>query len=908
MTPRTLSLLPLALLAAAGAALSHPVVPAYERFTGDKVDARGGGLLLSELGCVACHEAPSPVFAPKTAPILDSVGGRVRVAYLRALLSAPHKAKAGTAMPHLLADDAESVTALVHLLASTGKLAEEKPAPKNVANGKQLFDRSGCAVCHGTRKDDGSENKRLPTQTPLGDLKAKYSAPSLTAFLQDPLHVRPGGRMPRVLDAKDSKDVAHYLLQGLKVVGAAGKGSANYAYYEGDFENVPDFAKLKPKATGKASGFDLGVAPRGTNYAVKFEAVLPVEQEGQYSFTLHSDDGSQLSIDGKMVVNNDGIHPPQSKGGKAKLKKGNHRVVVGFFQGGGGATLRASVSGPGLADADLGDLVAATEDDLKKRPAPKVEEEEKFVLDPALADKGAELFGSLGCASCHQLKHKGKAIASKVKGPPLGKLTAGKGCLSETPAKNLPRYGLSASQKKSLAAAFTPEQVAPSNEAKVANTMLTFDCYACHVRDKVGGPHDETNKTFQTTQPEMGDEGRLPPPLDGVGAKMKADYLADLLDKGVHDRPYMHARMPGFGKANVGHLVALFEANDKLAAVPAVKYPFADARVKSDGRKLTGDGMMACIKCHTFAGKKAEGVQGMDMVKMTQRVKRDWFHHYLMDPQAIRPGTRMPGSFPNGKSFFPDVLDGSPAQQIEALWSYLSDGTGARPPLGVGKAYLPLNPEKTAILYRNFIDGAGPRAIGVGYPEKSHLAFDANELRVAMIWQGMFIDAARHWTDRGAGFEGPLGDNVVKMPTGPTLALLEKGPDWPASAKAAGQRFKGYKLSKDDRPTFLYTVGDVSVEDFPTAFAVGKEQGIRRTFTLTAEKAPPNLYLRAAVGTSIEVRKGEYYVTNGNQTLKVKLTGNGTASVRGTVDGKKQLMFQPRFEDGKAAVTQEIVW
>ena len=53
-----------------------------------------------------------------------------------------------------------------------------------------------------------------------------------------------------------------------------------------------------------------------------------------------------------------------------------------------------------------------------------------------------------------------------------------------------------------------------------------------------------------------------------------------------------------------------------------------------------------------------------------------------------------------------------------------------------------------AIIYRNFIEGAGTRAIGVGYPEKANLAFDANELRLARIWQGSFIDASRHRTGR----------------------------------------------------------------------------------------------------------------------------------------------------------------
>ena len=102
----------------------------------------------------------------------------------------------------------------------------------------------------------------------------------------------------------------------------------------------------------------------------------------------------------------------------------------------------------------------------------------------------------------------------------------------------------------------------------------------------------------------------------------------------------------------------------------------------------------------------------------------------------------------------------------------------------MGKQSIPLTPTTGAIIYRNFITGAGTRAIAVGYPEKVSLAFDANELRLALIWQGAFIDAARHWTDRGVGFEGPLGDNILKMPGGPDLAVLEK-PDtaWPAVAK-----------------------------------------------------------------------------------------------------------------------------
>ena len=178
-----------------------------------------------------------------------------------------------------------------------------------------------------------------------------------------------------------------------------------------------------------------------------------------------------------------------------------------------------------------------------------------------------------------------------------------------------------------------------------------------------------------------------------------------------------------------------------------------DVKVKSAARHLVGEQALACIKCHTFNGVKAEGIQGIDMTMMPKRVRRDWFFAYLVDPQKIRPGTRMPSAWTNGVSPLPQVLDGSTPQQIEAIWVYLNQGAKAGLPLGMGKQSIHLVPVKDAIIYRNFIQGAGSRAIGVGYPEKISLAFDVNEIRLAMIWQGAFIDAARHWTDRGVGFE-----------------------------------------------------------------------------------------------------------------------------------------------------------
>lgn len=883
-----LLLLP-ALLLPAQTTPVRPIVPGYERFSSTDPVA-SGRLLLRELGCTSCHAGE--VTMPHQAPVLDHVGSRVRVSYLRQFLTAPRRTKPGTLMPGILREDPQKeqkVEALVHLLASTGTLRHERAVPKAVAAGNDLYHKVGCVACHGTRDAKGKPATVFSTSVPMSDLETKYSIPGLADFLADPLHSRPSGRMPRLLTKDEAKAVASYLLQGLTPP-LVGKGAVAFAYYEGNWEKLPDFAKLKPKATGVVQGFDLTTALRESNYAFRFAAVLPVDREAEYVFSLTSDDGSRLWVDDKLVVDNDGLHAPKGESGKVTLTKGIHKVVVGFFQGGGGAELRVGVSLPGQREANLGELVAASEEALTQKPVATGKDEDVLEIKPELVAKGRELFATLGCANCHQLK----PITATLKATPLAKLSPDKGCLTDKPPQGLPHFGVDAAQRQAIAAALAHKPAKPLSV--IRETMMTFNCYACHVRDKLGGPSDEVNKFFLTTQPEMGDEGRLPPSLDGVGAKLTTEYFQHLLDRGVHDRPYSHTRMPGFGLANVGAIVRAFAAVDQLPAVPEVPWDRPFVSIRAQGRHLVGGDAFGCIKCHTFNGVKAEGVQGIDMTLMPKRLKREWFHAYVTDPAAIRPGTRMPASFLNGKSMLPKVLDGTATTQIEAMWLYLKEGHMARTPVGMGRVSIPLVPVNGAILHRNFIEGAGKRGIAVGYPEKAHLAFDANECRLVMLWQGAFLDVAKHWTDRGAGTEGPLGDNVLKLPMGPTFAMLEKeDAAWPRGV--AGYRFRGYRLTADDRPTFLYGFGEVGVEEFVNPVVTGKEVGMRRTLTLTATKPIANLYYRAAVGKVEEIGEGWYRVDG---TWKVKVVGG---KIR-----KDELLVPVRFAEGRARVEVEYAW
>ncbi len=122
-----------------------------------------------------------------------------------------------------------------------------------------------------------------------------------------------------------------------------------YAYAEGTWNTVPDFATLVPAATGVVAQPDLTPRRRDTLYALRFAGYLAVPADGAYTFTTTSDDGSTLAMGGALVVDNDGKHPAQQRSGTIGLQAGLHAIAIGYLQGGGGATLAVTWKGPGFA-------------------------------------------------------------------------------------------------------------------------------------------------------------------------------------------------------------------------------------------------------------------------------------------------------------------------------------------------------------------------------------------------------------------------------------------------------------------------------------------------------------------------------------------------------------------------------
>jgi alpha-L-fucosidase len=79
---------------------------------------------------------------------------------------------------------------------------------------------------------------------------------------------------------------------------------------------------------------------RKENTGLIYDGFIKVPSDGVYHFYLLSDDGSRLSIDDELVIDNDGLHGEEEKSGFVALKRGFHRIRLSYIQATGGANLQ----------------------------------------------------------------------------------------------------------------------------------------------------------------------------------------------------------------------------------------------------------------------------------------------------------------------------------------------------------------------------------------------------------------------------------------------------------------------------------------------------------------------------------------------------------------------------------------
>ncbi|WP_170418581.1 PA14 domain-containing protein, partial [Ruegeria atlantica] len=83
-------------------------------------------------------------------------------------------------------------------------------------------------------------------------------------------------------------------------------------------------------------------------FGVQINGNIEVEQGGTFRFFLGADDGAMLMVNGKPIVENDGVHGFRTRTGEIELEPGTHAIEIRYFENYGRAGLKLGWEGPGL--------------------------------------------------------------------------------------------------------------------------------------------------------------------------------------------------------------------------------------------------------------------------------------------------------------------------------------------------------------------------------------------------------------------------------------------------------------------------------------------------------------------------------------------------------------------------------
>lgn len=542
-----------------------------------------------------------------------------------------------------------------------------------------------------------------------------------------------------------------------------------------------------------------------------------------------------------------------------------------------------------------------------------------LVPQEPLVAKGKKYFQELNCAACHSLP--GIAAA-----PLIGSLSnadLSRGCLSKSSDRS-PRFHLEDAQVLAIAASLRAEPTADSDKVVAAKTLTAFHCIACHVRDEFGGVPEVYSPYFAGSEQKLGDDGRIPPPLTLVGAKLQPAWMKKVLFDGESVRHYMATRMPQYGTSNLQHLPSVFARLDVLKS-RKMKIPNPESRSESErehekllraaGRELIGDKGLSCIACHVFNGKAAPGTQGIDLLTTYQRLQPGWFNSYLRNPGAFRPRTVMPTAWPNGVATHKTILDGNTDMQIDAIWYYLSLGTSAADPSGIRGESKKLTVDDQAKTFRGRSRVAGFRGIAVGLPEKLSYAFNAETGTLSAIWQGDFIGV--NWSGQGSGDFNPASEPITLAQDVSFVRLEDENTPWPLLPvmtkeartnpnplypKNVGYQFRGYYLGELSIPTFMYRTGTIEIEDRSVAAGSEEKRQLKRVLQFNSPM-PQTVWFRGLTGDISQ--ESERVFRSGRLRLAIPKTETKLRSLSGEPKRSELLL---RLQIPKGTSTLEFLY
>ena len=178
-----------------------------------------------------------------------------------------------------------------------------------------------------------------------------------------------------------------------------------------------------------------------------------------------------------------------------------------------------------------------------------------------------------------------------------------------------------------------------------------YNCMGCHQLV----PGQKTSLMAMARYQGADGQEQLPPKLLTEGARVSPEWLLHFLNNpALNDkddnrngvRSYLQVRMPtfSFSENELGKLVRFFQAlgRQPFPYIPD-EIPVLTAKETEMARSLFSSTAAPCLKCHATGDPAHDRTAtAPNFLQARGRLKPDWMEQWIIDPQAIAPGTSMP--------------------------------------------------------------------------------------------------------------------------------------------------------------------------------------------------------------------------------------------------------------------------
>jgi cytochrome c2 len=546
----------------------------------------------------------------KVGPNLKDVRLKLNKNWIPVWLKKPSDFRPTTKMPNfrLNDDQIKAISAYLWQSALTDPLPKHKPG--SAAHGKELFETRGCLACHSIHEGEQMEGGSFAANLTRVGEKDNYD------YLARWVHNARERTRPYCMYEKKDIGPEDYRKKGLPYVFDLEHSRCPNDGHELQVQNMTVMPSLR-------------LSPQDAEDVASYLITLKKQEPSAYPDASFMDD-QNLKEEGKRWIRHFGC-------------AGCHEITGMEEEGRIGTELTFEGSKP----IERLDFALLTEVAQRGGSEPIVDAEDLARLPEGPA-KGP-WYDHKGFFE-HKLAEPNVWDKGKIK-PELEKLRMPNLHLTKEQVQALTTF-LLGSEESGLPASYQYRPLDYRRDIQEGWWVVKkYNCMGCH--QLISGQKTSLMAMARYQGPD-GQE-QLPPKLLTEGARVEPEWLLHFLTNPALNttdtnrngvRPYLPVRMPtfSFSENELGKLVRFFQAlaRQPFPYIPD-QAPVLTAKETDMARSLFSSPAAPCLKCHATGDPAHDRTAtAPNFLQAKGRLKADWVERWIIDPQAISPGTSMP--------------------------------------------------------------------------------------------------------------------------------------------------------------------------------------------------------------------------------------------------------------------------